>query len=234
MKKSAIIIALVSFFFSSVNAGTDTTSAKSPDQKSFKRGELGFRFMPTFSSFNITTVSNSEVTAELTFGYGFGGLVAVNFTKHVGVQGEIIYNALSQKFKDKDLDRKITIKYLNIPLFLSLNTGKGNPVNLNIVGGPQIGINLGSKLETSGDADTDTLTAVLALKKGDLGLAYGAGLEFLLNPSGSVRLDLGFRGVFGLIDISDDSETQTTDSYYILDRAKIKTYSGYIGLTLLF
>ena len=50
----------------------------------------------------------------------------------------------------------------------------------------------------------------------------------------AVKLSLGFRGVRGLVDISDDSQNITTDEYYVLDRAKVNTYSGYAGVALCF
>jgi len=45
---------------------------------------------------------------------------------------------------------------------------------------------------------------------------------------------MGFRGVYGLFDISDDSGTTSTDSYYVLDKTNLKTYSVYAGLSILF
>jgi hypothetical protein len=75
---------------------------------------------------------------------------------------------------------------------------------------------------------------VLAVKKGDLGVAYGAGLSFGLTPAKTFRLGIGFRGVYGLIDISDNNNALADDSYYLLDRSHIKTYSGYVGLSFLF
>ncbi len=82
--------------------------------------------------------------------------------------------------------------------------------------------------------DTLNLDPVLSVKKGDLGLAYGAGFDFGLDPENKIRLGLGFRGVFGLLNISDDSKTQETNSYYVLDKTNIKTYSVYMGLSVLF
>jgi Outer membrane protein beta-barrel domain len=158
-------------------------------------------------------------------------LLGVNLWEHVGIQGEVIYSTISQKYKESNSEREINLKYLNIPVLLSLNTGKTKIVNLNLVAGPQVGISVGSSLSGIG---TDTSNAVLSVKKGDLGLAYGAGLDFGINSERTVRVSLGFRGVFGLFDISDNSQTITTDSYYLLDRTHIQTYAGYAGISFLF
>jgi hypothetical protein len=194
--------------------------------------ELGLRFMPTISSFDLNSSGGGKVNGEVTLGYGIGGFLGINFSDKVGLQGEVIYSSISQKYKEVDVEQKINLKYLNIPLLISLNTGKSKPINLNFVVGPQIGISMGSRIISDGSDGTYNGNAVLSVKKGDLGFAYGAGLDFGL--SNSSRLGFGFRGVYGLLDISDNTNTINTDSYYILDRVHIKTYSVYIGLSILF
>jgi len=199
-----------------------------------QKGEIGVRFMPTFSSLNLNTSAGGTVKGEITLGYGVGALLGYNFSEHVGVQGEIIYTSIAQKYDDVDVQHRINLRYVNIPLMLSLNSGRTKAVNFNIVGGPQIGYSAGSSVETTGGDGTNSTQAILVVKKGDLGVAYGAGVDFALNPEGNFRLGLGYRGVLGLFDISDNSNSLATDSYYILDRTRIKTNAGYIGLTFLF
>lgn len=191
--------------------------------------EIGARYMPTFSSFDVRS-SNGAVYSQFTLSHGVGGFMAFNASEHVGFQVEGIYLSMSQKYRDNDLDRTVHLNYMNFPLLLSLNTSKGSMVNLNIVGGPQFGINVGSRVESSSGGQVDTVNAVLAVKTGDLGVAYGAGLEFGLGPNRAVALELGFRGVYGLIDISDKSKSTTTNEYYVLDRAHVQSYAGYVGL----
>lgn len=196
-----------------------------------QRGEFGLRFMPTYSSTDIQISSGGEVQGNATLGFGAGALIGFNFSDYIGVQGEVIYSSTTQKYKEEDVERKITLKYVNIPLMLSLNTGKTKAFNFNVVAGPQIGISVGSDI--SGVA-TDSLNAVLSVKKGDLGVAFGAGFDFALNPAHTFRLGIGFRGVRGLIDISDDNNNLDNNSYYVLDKAHTKSNSGYIGLSFLF
>lgn len=221
-------------FTLSLNAlsAQEPTMTPVPELSTFHRVELGARFMPTYSSFDVRRYNNNVVEGTLTYGLGWGGLIAVNYDEHIGLQGEVIYQELSQEFRDREVDHIVRLNYVNIPLLISLNTGKGNMVNLNFSGGPQVGINVGSEVEVKDVKGTDTLNAILAVKQGDFGFAYGAGLEFGFGKSRAVHLDIGFRGVFGLVDISDKSKSITTDEYYILDRAHVQTYAGYIGLTV--
>jgi len=233
MKKSFIILSLACLSYPEIKA--QETGVVSGSVPFVPAVELGFRFMPTFSSFNMQTSSGGTVKGEVTLGYGIGGVLGLNFSNHVGIQGEVIYNSLSQKYKDQALQHQINVRYINIPVLLSLNTGKSNPVNLNIVAGPQFGLNVGSSISGSNNTNSDTLVAVLATKKSDFGFAYGAGLGFALNSARNIYLDLGFRGVYGFVNVSSTDRAPGTNTYYILDdRANIKTHAGYIGLSFLF
>lgn len=206
MKKSFIIIGLLSLSALTTIKAQDSVLVAKP---TFHRVEFGFRFMPTLSSVDMNVSSGGTVKGEATFGYGIGALLGFNLSNHIGVEADIIYNSLSQKYKDEGLDRVINVRYLNIPFLFSLNTGNSNPINLKLELGPEIGINLGTSITSSGD----TLTTVLTTKQTDIGIAYGAGLEFALNPTQTIRLDLGYRGVYGV---------------------KVRTNSAYIGFAFLF
>jgi hypothetical protein len=222
--KSTIILALSIVALLSANISSVTAQ-----EDGEKKVEFGLRFMPTLSSFQMKNSAGSSVTTKGIVGLGVGGFLGYNFSQNIGIQAEVIYNSISQKHTETNVEQKVNLRYVNIPLLLSLNTGKYKLVNLNIVAGPQIGISAGSTLFTSGTSNND---AVLAVKKGDLGFAYGGGFDIGLMRN--FRLGLGFRGVYGLFDISDNSATLVSNNYYILDKAHVKTYSGYVGLSYLF
>lgn len=213
----------------------ETVALKDNDHEKLKNLELGVRFMPTFSTFSFNTYNDEIVEGEATISYGYGAMVGINLSKNLGIAAEVNYNEISQRYKDRGLERTVKINYVNIPLMLSLNTDKTQPVNLNLSAGPQFGINIGSSINSSGNTneDVDTLTAVIAVKPGDVGLAYGAGLEFSLNPEQTLRLDIGFRGFYGFVDIDAD-EAGDPDTYNVVVRAARKTYAGFAGITLLF
>ncbi|MCX6180322.1 MAG: porin family protein [Bacteroidetes bacterium] len=233
MKKSILFMSLFSITAGTTLNAQDSIMIAKP-HADFPRAELGFRLMPTISAFDMQTSAGGKVQGEGTFGFGFGAFLGFNFTDHIGMTGEIIYNSLSQKYKDANLEREINVRYINIPLMISLNTGKSNPVNLKIEAGPQIGFNAGANITSNSGASTDTVQTVFATKSGDFGFAYGAGLDFVLNSRKTIRMDLGFRGVYGLVNISNTSKASGSDTYYILDRAIVRTSSAYIGMTLLF
>lgn len=197
-----------------------------------KRVELGVRYMPTFSSIDLKTVNDDVIEGSVSMKHGFGVMLGINLSKHFGIQGEIDYYEVSQEYRDLEVNREVDIKYINIPLLLSLNTNKEKRVNLNVVAGPQFGINAGASIKTTGTENTEDIHAVVAVKKADVGIAYGAGLEFALNQNHSVRLDLGYRGFYGLVDINDSKSDNNT--YNVVAEASRKSNAVYAGFTLTF
>jgi opacity protein-like surface antigen len=227
LKKTTIALTcLTALFFT----GIKTTMAQ--DGETYKKAELGIRLMPTVTSLDVKTSSGGEVSGEAVLGFGAGILLGFNFNKYIGVQGEVIYSSISQKSYDKNVERKLNLRYVNIPVLVSLNTGKSKLINLNLVAGPQVGINMGSSISTSGANDVYS-QAVLSVKKNDFGFAYGAGFDVGLNSDHTVRLSVGYRGVLGLLDVSDESTSTTSDSYYVLDRSHVNTHAAYFGLSIL-
>lgn len=204
------------------------------EQPRFHNGEIGVRWMPTFSSLAVRTYDGNVIQGEATMSNGYGGMLGINLTPMLGLQFEVNYLQISQKYKDRNLDRVVNVTYLNIPVLLSLNTDKSRMLNWNVVLGPQFGINLGAETSSNGSASTDTVRAVVAVKQGDVGVAYGTGLEFMLNKMRTFRIDLGFRGFYGLVDMNASNTNTDPNTYNVMVKASRKTYGGYLGLTFLF
>jgi hypothetical protein len=238
----SIVVVLISttIFLSAANAA-DNDPGKKPETKNnalrangeypdLKMVELGIHYMPTFYSLDFHSENGDVIKGSVTMAHGFGGMLGLNFSPHVGVQGEVDYYRATQKYKDQGISNEVNIKYLDIPVMLSLNTNKMARVNLNAVVGPQFGINVGSDINTSGSSGT--ATATVAAKKGDIGAAFGAGLEFALDEGHNVRLDLGYRGFYGFVKM--DANKTGSDSYNVMVSANRKTNGAYVRLTFLF
>ena len=215
---------------------SEPVTPPSKERAPLRRGELGVRYMPTFSSLALRNYNGHVVQGDLTLSQGYGIMLAGNFSKNVGIQAEISYLDISQKFKDRNLNRQVNVSYLNIPVLLSLNTDKTRIVNLNFVAGPQFGINLGSSIKTDGNEnnDTETLQATVGASGSDVGAAHGTGLEIALNKMHTFRLDFGYRGFYGLVDGNARQSSKNSDTYNVLVKASRQTHAAYVGLTLCF
>lgn len=232
--KTILITTAIVFMQLFANAQETAPTVESPQvlTSSFNKVYLGGRVLATVTSLNYNKLPNGTVEATTVLGYGIGGFLGFNISKHFALQGEILYSSLAQKAKYNGNQNTVKLRYINIPLLAVINSNVAKPVNLNIVFGPQLGIRTGSEITNDNSNSSDTLVTTVAVKPMDLGICYGAGLDFRIAKS--LSLGLGFRGLLGLVDISDDSKSKTTNNYYILDRSKLKTYSGYASLALEF
>jgi hypothetical protein len=138
-------------------------------------GIFGVRFMPTITSLQFSE-SQGVVETSFVMGYGAGVLLGRNFNDHVGLQGgNFCIRSLHRNIKQADdVEHKVKLSYINVPLLLSLNSGIRDPVNFNFVIGPQLGLNTGSSIDVDNGGEADTVHAVLAVKRGDIGFAYGS------------------------------------------------------------
>lgn len=225
---------LVTYIYLSLFFLTSITNVHAQDRDSCRSIEFGFRFMPTITSLDMQTSTGETIHGNAVLGFGVGAVIGFNFSNHVGIQGEIMYSSINEKSYDGNLKRKVNVRYVNIPVLLSLNTDKSRAINLNVVAGPQLGLLVGSSITLSGSNDVNNKHPILAVRKNDFGLAYGAGIDFELNPSYTTHLGIGYRGVLGFRDISDNSQIITTEAYYILEQNRINTNSIYICLSILF
>lgn len=196
--------------------------------------EYGMRFMPTLTVFKVYTPSAGTTDAKPSFGYGVEQFFAYNFSKHFALQGEFLYSDLSLKYKEGDAERKIHLSYIHLPVLFSVNSNRYKTVNVNAVVGPQFAFKAESNILTLNGSKENNSNAVLAIKTLDLALVYGVGIDFGLNKSRQFRLSVGFRGTYGLTDISKSSAPLPTESYYILKRTHLQTYSAYVGVSFLF
>src|SRR5262245_58082002 len=114
-------------------------NVRAQESGNYPKGYIGFRYMPTFTSFKVNE-NNGVAETRFTLGHGFAGIVGGNFGHHVGMQAEVIYNQLTQTVVQNNVERKVDLKYVNIPLLLVLNSDVASVVNFNITAGPQLGI----------------------------------------------------------------------------------------------
>jgi hypothetical protein len=196
------------------------------------RGEVGIRYMPTFVSMQFRNVGGDLVQGDVSVSNGVGVMLGMNFSKNVGIQTAVEYLDISQKYKDQGLSRQVDVSYMNIPVLLQLNTNKTKPVNLNFVVGPQFGINIGASTSVSGNGDTETLHATVGAKGTDVGAAYGAGLEIAVDKERRFRIDLGYRGFYGLVDAQ--ANQVAPDTYNIFVKGSRRTNAAYVGLAWAF
>jgi len=207
--------------------------AQKTEQLPMYKVEAGFRFTTIIADFKMQTAQGNKVSEQAIPGYGAGSFMGYNISKHLGVQIEINYSSVSRKFTETGITRTVSLQYIDIPLLLSFNTNKLRRVNFNIVAGPQLGVNTGSNIHSSGEAEMISSQPQLSVRTTNMGLAYGAGIDFGLNHKHTFRLAMGYRGMLGLYHINNNKATLNSGSYYIMQHTPLHTYSVYLGLSII-
>ena len=93
---------------------------------------------------NLTKMDGRSFDQGFKWGFTAGGFAELNFTDHIGIQPEVLFNQSStrtasdfnQVYNQGINSRSVSLNYLSIPLLLSL---KLSPL-LSILIGPQFGI----------------------------------------------------------------------------------------------
>ena len=143
---------------------------------------------------NMYKIDSKSFSEEFKHGYNAGLFAEINFSKHIGIQPEILWNQAqtrtSTRFKDmydqgvSEL-KGVTLNYLSIPVLLNVSPSR----LLTFQAGPQFGvlINKDQNLLENGKS---------AFKSGDLSMLGG----LQLNLGG---FKLGGRYTVGLTNIND-------------------------------
>ena len=163
-----------------------------------------------------------EVEYAPKFGYAANFNLGYNIDGHAGIMTEVQYSLQGQKYNDKqniggikyEVDRDISLAYLNFPLFFKYAFGE-QETRFRFLVGPQLGLLLsaeqeylrdGQKLGTEAtDLDgntfiTDDKDITDRFEKIDYGVALDVGADFHLSKQW--LLSAGFRMNYGFTDIN--------------------------------
>jgi hypothetical protein len=195
--------------------------------------EVGFQLMPTYVTFSMNNWDGTSVQGDAIIGLSRSIVTAVALNPTLSIGAEMIYTTFNRQFNQNGALKRLNVNYVSIPILATVNTSKMSRVNVNLVIGPQFGINAGSAVESADGKEPDSLQNIWRGKQGEMGVAYGVGLEFALNSRRSLRLTTGFRGISGFLDVVDNSTTWAV-YYSRTNRVNVHLYSVYTGLTWLF
>jgi hypothetical protein len=195
MKTKSIVLAFILI----------TVSAAGAYAQSFHLGVKG--------GANIYKIDGRAFDEQFKYGYSLGGFAEINFTKHFGIQPEIMWNQMNTRTADDigtvvdgATTQNITLNYLSIPLLLTYRPSKV----LSFQAGPQYGILIN-------ESDNLFNNGKDAFKKGDFSLVGGVQLNL-------AWFKVGARYFIGLNDIKD----VTAD-----DKWKNQGFQLYIGVKII-
>jgi len=224
-KPIILIITILFLLYFTVNAQTKIKD------KFVRSYELGGKFLPTITDFQMYLSKYQKISSEFMLGYGGGIFFGYNLFPHFGIQVELNYISISKKYSIFPLSRIINLEYISLPILISLHSSKSKLVSFNCVLGTQLGINTSSIIFSSGFDPLQTENPILKLNKIELGLVYGIGIDFGLNKQKTLRIGFGFRCANGLFNMINQNNILENNKFYIIKNTTISTYTGYIGFS---
>jgi len=155
---------------------------------------IGLRAGVNFA--NVQVSSSSGYSPSSITSFVAGGYAKIMLSGKIGIQPELLYNAVGAKASDPTLGT-ITNKmnYLSVPVFFRFNVVS----KLHLLAGPQFGILLSAKSTNN----TGTYDIKDQINSSDFGGVVGAGVDF--GP-----FNAGLRYNFGFSNISKDPFAGTT------------------------
>jgi hypothetical protein len=142
---------------------------------------------------NVYTINNdNDANFDSKAGFYLGLLSHIHLAKQWAIQPELVYSLQGATINAGNLETKINLGYINIPVLFQYMFDNG----FRLQAGPQLGFLVNAKSKT-GSLSTDIK---YNLKTADFGLAVGAG--YVHTPSG---FGVDARYNFGLSNINDNS-----------------------------
>lgn len=160
--------------------------------------QLGLRLGANLAKFNV----NNDIEQNSKFGLSGGVYLRVNLAGRLFLQPE--FN-LTQHGSKEDLNdgdySAVTINYMQIPILLKYVFGDVEGTSFFVQGGPYFSKGVGKiKLKDciNGDCNTDKINfddVNFNLKKGDVGLMLGAGVNVTNKIFADIRVGLGISNI---------------------------------------
>ncbi|HEX8690826.1 MAG TPA: porin family protein [Longimicrobium sp.] len=157
---------------------------------------------------NVATLGGDDVEdADSRIGLVGGAFLVYRFSDMLAIQPEVLYSQKGASFSDTEGELTVKLDYVDVPVLLRLNVPvTGSSLRPSVFAGPVFSLraSCGAEAEFNGgsvEVDCDELDEEgIAVKDTDVGLAFGAGLDF---PAGRATVTLDGRYTLGLSSIDD-------------------------------
>jgi len=140
---------------------------------------------------NVATIDNNQQNnIESRLSYHVGGLVNIPISPQLSVQPEVVYSSKGAKYMvGSNEQHNLALNYINIPLMLQANVGRGFYAEV----GPQLGL-LTGVVDKVNDIETGFFTKE-DFKSSDVSLGVGLGYKGLSGFGLGARYNLGLSNI---------------------------------------
>jgi len=157
---------------------------------------------------NTSTSGDDSASLDWQLRGVFGGFVTWRVTSWLEFQPEVLYSLKGAKSSEFDIESKLLLDYLEVPLLARKTFGAPGGTRFYLAGGPSIGVLLRARTRADFGSSTEERDIKDDVETLDLGIVAAGGIEF-----GSIVVD--GRYTHGFSDIDKD----TSDNVKITNRA---------------
>jgi len=161
--------------------------------------KTGLRVGGTFMTFG---GEDAPSNLDRRTGWLVGGFVVFDVAGPLALQPELNY--VQKGAEDADGSTTTKLNYIELPILLKVQTPSAGPVSPSLMLGPTAALNIKAEQET-GSSTTDISDDI---RTGELGLAFGVGLDAALGV-GTLLVDVRY-GI-GVTSLDDDDDVGETD-----------------------
>lgn len=140
-----------------------------------------------------------DVNLDRRTGFVGGLFVVVPTNRRLALQTEALFSQKGAKSEEGDFSSSITLNYLEVPVLARFSSPATDGASFHVFAGPSLGFRLSAKTKTEFDGEDEEEDIDDEVKRFDLGLAIGAGLEF-------GRFVVDGRYTWGLTDLNKEEE----------------------------
>jgi hypothetical protein len=134
----------------------------------------------------------------------FGGFVTWRVASWLEFQPEVLYALKGAKSTEFDIESKLLLDYLEMPLLARKTFGAPDATRFYVAGGPSIGVLLRARTRADFGSSTEEIDIKDDVETLDLGVVVAGGVEF-----GSIVVD--GRYTYGFSDIDKDEDVKSTN-----------------------
>ena len=143
----------------------------------------------------LTNMSGDDIEDnDAKIGFALGGFLTFNISGDFSVQPELLFVQKGTKWSDGDAKAVFRLTYLEIPILAKYSFAVGTNMKASVFAGPALALKVGATtyVEVGGESITEDLDEAKGM---DLGLAFGAGMEW---PLGNNVVTFDIRYTLGL------------------------------------
>ncbi len=148
---------------------------------------------------NLYTINTDNNTDFNTMAGFHAGLIGhIHITRQFALQPEIVYSAQGAKYASDEVDTKVKLGYINVPVMFQYMFDNG----FRLQAGPHVGF------LTSAKSETNNVSVDIKDNLKTIEFALGAGVGYV-NPSSGLGIDARYN--LGLSNINENSSVKSTN-----------------------